>query len=320
LTRASIAVVLATVIAVVGLSSTTEAVATPSSDPGAALLQQIPAALRTSCQPIGQGALPNGTDAAVACSPHRAAATRVLVLSFADQAAATARYIGDGDKHKIPRDTDGDCFGYTDSESPFRTKDGVVGRVFCSPRDHSIEWTYGTIVARATGPNDNDLYTWWEHLVGRTLNATQQALFGQVPGGTNRTNCQDNGDASIKCTSPAATVYVAKYTRLQTADSLMMAYGSALSVAKLTLDVPRPQRRKDACSFATTWGSRSSNAVLGRVACFHNRDGTYHFLWTIDSQLTLVEAYGPSLSDVTQFFQAFPIPNQTSRLNAGGTN
>ena len=318
--RTLTAVLAAVVLAVVS-SSTLEAGAATSGDPGAALLQQIPAALRKSCRPAGQSAQPAGTDAALACTPRRAAATRVLFLSFADQAAAYTRYLRDGDKHRIPRDSNSDCFGYIDAESPFRTKDGIVGRVFCAHRDHSIEWTYGNVVARATGTNDNDLYIWWAHLVGRTLNPVQKALFDQAPGGIDRSNCQDNGDASIKCTSPAANVYVAKYTRYQTPDAMMAAYDSALSAARLNPNVSPPNSGKSVCGFETTWGPTSSSSVLGRVACFHNPkpDGTYHYLWTIDAQLTLVEAYGPSLSDMTQFFKAFSVANQTTSPRLGST-
>ena len=299
-------------------SSTLGAGAATPGDPGAALLQQVPAALRKDCQPVRPGAQPAGTDAALACTPRRAAATRVVFLSFADQPAATARYLRDGDNHKIPRDTNSDCFGSIDAESPFRTRDGTVGRVFCAHLDHSIEWTYGNVVARATGTNDNDLYIWWAHLVGRTRNATQQALFDQAPAGVDRSNCQDNGDASIKCTSPAANVYVVKYTHYQTPASMMAAYDIALSGARLTLNVAPPHRGKYPCSFETTWGPTSSN-ILGGVACFHNPkpDGTYHVLWTIDGQLTLVEVSGPSLSDVTQFFRAFSVANQTASPHLG---
>jgi hypothetical protein len=302
-------VLVTAVIALAALSASAKAEGVPPRDPSAlSLLQQIPAALRTSCQP---GVAPQGIDAAVVCKPRRAAATRVLFLGFADQSAATSRYLRDGDNHKIPRDTAGDCFSYIDSESPFRTKDGVVGRVFCAHRDHSIEWTYGNVVARATGTNTNDLYTWWAHLVARTLNPTQQALFAQVPSGIDRTNCEDNGDASIKCTSPAANVYVAKYTRYQAIDAMTAAYNSALSAAKLTPNVPPPRNTKKACGFETTWGPTSSQNALGRVACFRSPDATYHFLWTT-GQATIVEASGPSLSDVTLFFKAFATANQTS--------
>jgi hypothetical protein len=318
--RSLTAVLAAGVLAVAVSSSTLEAVAATSGDPAAALVQQIPAGLRKSCQPVGQAAQPAGTDAAVACTPRRAGATRVLFLSLADQSAASARYRHDGDKHMIPRDTNSDCFGYIDAESPFRTKDGTVGRVFCAHRDHSIEWTYSNVVARATGTNDNDLYIWWAHLVGRTLNPTQQALFDQAPAGVDRSNCQDNGDASIKCTSPAANVYVAKYTHYQTPDAMMTAYSSALSAVNLTLNVSPPRAAKNSCGFETTWGPTSPGAsALGRAACFHNPkpDGTYHFVWTIVGQLTLVEVYGPSLSDVTQFFKAFSVANQSTRPHLG---
>jgi hypothetical protein len=47
--------------------------------------------------------------------------------------------------------------------------------------------------------------------------------------------------------------------------------------------------------------------------------GTYHYLWTIDAQLTLVEADGPSLSDVTQCFKAFSVANQTTSPRLGST-
>ena len=56
--------------------------------------------------------------------------------------------------------------------------------------------------------------------------------------------------------------------------------------------------------------SEASPQAVGRVACFHSPDGSYHFLWT--DPLTMVEAYGPSLSDVTDFFKSFPAANQTA--------
>lgn len=310
MTRTATALLMVIVIAGPALGAGREAGAVRPDDPGSgSLLQQVPAALRPSCQP---SAPPAGVVSAAACKPRRVAATRVLFLGFADQATAMTRYLHDGDKHGIPRDTAGDCFSYIDSESPFRTKDGVVGRVFCAHRDHSIEWTYGTVVARATGANGNDLYTWWAHLVDRTLNPAQQALFRQVPDGTDRTNCQDNGDASIKCTSPAADVYVARYTHYDTPDAMTASYNSALAAAKLTPNVPPSRTAKNPCTFETTWGPASNQAAMGRVACFHSSDATYHFLWTINGQTTLVDADGPSLSDMTQFFKAFAVANQTS--------
>lgn len=296
-------------IAAAALALGTVAGAAQSTDPGSALLEQIPSTVRATCKPAAPSAVPHGAAAAVTCSPRRTGAQHVVFLGFTDPAAANARYLHDGDLHLIPRDTNGDCFSYPDSESPFRGADGVVGRLFCAHKDRSIEWTYGTVVARATGANGNDLYTWWAHLVGRTLNATQRALFDQVPTGIDRTNCQDNGDASIKCSTPAATVIVAKYNHYSTPDAVTAEYEAALASQRQPLNVP-PRRTKNVCGFETSWHATSSQQVVGRVACFHSPDGSYHFLWT--DQLTMVEAYGPSLSDVTNFFKAFPTANQTA--------
>lgn len=307
-TATAMVVAIALAAGLVGARSDTAAAA--AGDPGAALLlQQIPTSLRQTCR---SGATPAGTDAAVTCTPRRAAAARVVFLGFADPTAARSRYLRAGDQHKIPRDTASDCFGSIDAESPFRTKSGVAGRVFCAHRDHSIEWTYGTVVARATGSSDNDLYTWWARLVDRTLNATQQALVAQAPKGLDRTFCQDNGDASVKCTSPAANVYIVKYTHYDTPDALTAGYNGALAAAKLTPNVPPIRTSKNVCGFDTTWGPPPTQMAVGRVACFHipKPDGTYHFVWTTGQ--TLVEASSPALSDVTQFFKTFPGAGQTA--------
>ncbi|HSO97002.1 MAG TPA: hypothetical protein VLV81_13295 [Acidimicrobiia bacterium] len=309
--RTATALLASIVVAAATIGAATAAGAAPSTEPGAALLAQIPSTLRVSCQPAAPSATPHGAAAAVTCAPRRAAAQHVLFLGFPDPAAATARYLHDGDRHLIPRDTNGDCFSYADSESPFRGADGVVGRLFCAHKDHSIEWTYGTVVARATGANSNDLYTWWAHLVARTLDATQRALFNQVPAAIDRTNCQDNGDASIKCTTPAGTVIVAKYNHYPTPDAVTAAYQSALAGQKQPLNVP-PRKTKNVCAFETPWHETTSQQVVGRVACFHSPDGSYHFLWT--DQLTMVEAYGPSLSDVTNFFKSFPTAGQAANF------
>jgi len=98
------------------------------------------------------------------------------------------------------------------------------------------------------------------------------------------------------------------------------AYSSALSGAKLTPNVPPARSNKNACRFETTWGPTASQVTLGRVACFQSSDATYHVLWTIDRQATLVEADGPSLSDMTQFFKAFAIANQVSSPHATSTS
>ncbi len=310
MTKTATALLAAAALAIPVLTTGTGALAAGPRDAASdSLLQQVPAGLRPSCQPASP---PSGLAATLVCKPRHVAATRVVVDGYADPASATARYLHDGDRHGIPRDTAGDCFSYIDSESPFRTKTGVTGRVFCAHKDRSIEWTDGTVVARATGTNPNDLYTWWARLVGRTLNPVQQALYAQVPAGIDRTNCQDNGDTSIKCTSPAADVYVARYTRFASPDALTAAYGSALTGAKVTGNTPPPKRSKQPCPFETTWGPTSGSATLGHVACFHAADGTYHFLWTTDSQMVLVDADGPSLSDMTQFFKAFAAADQTS--------
>jgi hypothetical protein len=310
LIKTATAVVVAIVMGLALVGARPDTAVAAGGDPNTALLlQQIPSSLRQSCR---SGATPAGTDAAMTCTPRRAAAARVTFLGFADPTAARARYLRDGDQHKIPRDTASDCFGSIDAESPFRTKSGVVGRVFCAHRDHSIEWTYGNVVARATGGNDNDLYTWWARLVDRTLDPTQQALVAQAPKGLDRTFCQDNGDTSVKCSSPAANVYIVKYTHYDTPDGLTTAYNGAIAAAKLTPNVPPNRTSKNVCSFDTTWGPAPTQMASGRVACFHipKPDGTYHFIWTTGQ--TLVEASSPSLSDVTQLFKTFPAAGQTA--------
>src|SRR5580704_4507821 len=128
---------------------------------------------------------------------------------------------------------------------------------------------------------------------------------------------RSNGLCSIK--HPGANVYVVKYTHDPTPDAMMAAYDSALSAASLNLNTPPASSRKNGCGFETTWGPTSGSSVLGRVACFHapKPDGTYHVLWTVDAQLTLVEAVSPSLSDVTQFFKAFSVASQTTSPHIG---
>ncbi len=76
-------------------------------------------------------------------------------------------------------DPDEDCADLSDSEGQYHTSSGRQGRLACSTAHHesTITWTDDTVVATATGKNDERLYKWWDKLVGRTLTDAQHALL-----------------------------------------------------------------------------------------------------------------------------------------------
>ena len=126
--------------------------------------------------------------ASLTCAPKKAAVSSVVFLGFKTTALAAAYYAQQRRSHQIDQDTETDCAAYDDSESPYRTTDGVSGRVFCSTRKKAqlIAWLDNTTVAAARGTDDVAVYKWWARLVDRTMNATQLALLNQVPPGIDR--------------------------------------------------------------------------------------------------------------------------------------
>ncbi|HEV2311154.1 MAG TPA: hypothetical protein VGU73_11590, partial [Acidimicrobiia bacterium] len=262
----------------------------------------------------------NGVRAAVVCTPRHVAATHVVVVGFRNRIAALYAYDAQRTHNEIMRDSDGDCASFQDSESPYRTAGGTVGRLFCSHKRRLLVWTYDNVVATATGTGSNldtTLYNWWSTLVGRTLDPVQEALLRNLPGGIDRTSCQDNGDGqadttdqglSIKCGNPTSSIFAVKVTGYPTAAAMSSEYDGLVTAFGLTLNRPPPAAGTSQCSFETTWGSSAAD-TLGRVFCFPTpTTGLYHFMWTTDSDLTITEAYATSASDVGNFFQTYFVP------------
>ncbi len=210
--------------------------------------------------------------------PRRSGVTRVTYARFPTPKAALAYY---GVKARSTgRDTETDCADLTESESPFHTTSGQQGRLTCTVIKHrsTLTWVDRAVVATAIGDEDEPVYTWWEHQVGRTLTDTQQALLAQLPGGFSRSTCRDNGDASLKCWPlDEEDVYAVYFTQYADADALAAAYDDLLSDAGLGRDVPPPNGDASTCSFETFWGPDKDGVVtdhLGRIACIEQSDST----------------------------------------------
>jgi hypothetical protein len=294
------AIVLALAALGVGASA---AVAT---DADATLLRRVPPSFRSTCRADEQVKAP-GRVAAVTCKPVKGA-SGVVYVAFHEAKQASRYYALAHSKLKVPSDTESDCASFYDSESPYRTMAGSVGRVFCSRHrhEHTIAWTDARIVAIATGDDDDSLYTWWAHLVGRTLNPTQRALLAQLPGGIDRASCADNGDASIKCADPMDDVYVVRYTRYEDANALAAAYGSLIAKAGLSSNIAPPD--EGSCSYETNWGFVDENGAitqeLGRLACYEKGYLPY-LLWTQDNGIVLTEAEGGNTGALQAFFHTY---------------
>ena len=276
-------------------------------DAGRELLHQVPPSLRGSCS-TGGGSAAKGMRASLTCAPKKAAVSSVVFLGFKTTALAAAYYAQQRRSHQIDQDTETDCAAYDDSESPYRTTDGVSGRVFCSTRKKAqlIAWLDNTTVAAARGTDDVAVYKWWARLVDRTMNATQLALLNQVPPGIDRANCGDDGSDAIKCADPAKDVYVVRYTKYQSPSALAAGYSSAEAPSRVAMDSP-PQGdpSSDQCSFETTWSSENApDVTAGRIFCYQDQDADYQVAWTIDGTTTLARATG-KLHAALQFFKNY---------------
>ena len=246
--------------------------------------------------------------ARVTCEPQKRV-NRVVYTMFKTPALASRDYAKDRKAADVDADTDSDCAALSDSESPYRTGAGRSGRVFCSTaHGHHISWTDHRVVATATGRDDQAIYDWWANLVGRTLDADQQALLAEVPNGIDPLLCADNGPASIKCGYVADDVYGLRYTRYPDAASLSRAYASLVDEHDVVSNTPPSLSVFGSCNYETNWGPVDSNGVVtvekGRGACYED-DFLPTLLWTYDEHLTLVEAVGGTTGALGAFFESY---------------
>lgn len=297
----------AAVLAVACVSATFAACPASAADNESRLLREVPRAFRSTCTAEDHEDA-RGAIAQVSCEPKNRV-NRVVYTMFKTPGSANRYFVRARAAAGIDADTNADCAALSDSESPYRTKTGATGRVFCSThRGQTISWTDQQIVATATGHDDHALYAWWARLVGRTLNPTQQALLKEIPGGIERSSCADNGDASIKCGYLTEEIFAVRYTRYPDAATLAEAYGSRVDKEGLASDTAPPQTAFGSCSFETNWGKADSSGVItqpmGRLACFE-KDFLPTLLWTQDERLILTEVEGDTTASLGSFFQSY---------------
>ncbi len=301
--------------------------ATAETVPDPALVGQVSPTFATTCT----STTIDRADAAIVCTPPAASGVTDITYARFSNAELAGTYYDDAKGRGL--EPDGDCADLSDSEGQYHTTSGKQGRLACSTAHHesTITWTDDTVVATATGKNDERLYKWWDKLVGRTLTDAQRALLTELPAGIPRSGCRDNGESSLKCFAPykyAGEVYVLYFTKYADEGALNAAYDAILADNGLERDLPAPDSYATGCNYETFWGPGRDRAVTderGRIACFEELVAN-DLVWTRDDVRVLTRAKGYTPKLLMRFFRVYsggptePSTKQEPTSTTGGSD
>lgn len=273
----------------------------------AALLEQLPAALRDSCERDADASGADEVVASIACEPGDARADAVS-LRQVDTSGDLERLFTDTlEETPVIADDETDCAAYTNAINEYSAADAHVGQVACY-RDGGSSYLLWTVeelrvlgVAEQEGRSDLDLYDWWAELVGvedpepeepptePMAPEDEETLRSHVPG-TFEATCETAEDllhagqiAVVECIPEDAAASAVVYVLFDTVANMHAAYDAEIRFFGISPDT------EGTCPSEVPW--TAGDLTPGRLACAFTDEGEPTVIWTDDRVAILSVAF-----------------------------